>query len=226
MSVLLLLILTGTVGFLTINWYWWNRLRTVETSLDTSKAWDDLFGERWNSTETVTSSRISHLNRAAEKANVPPEELPERIDEFDGRIRDLQSRIEKMREGWTSTYWQALTSEHVDLTEPHIVIVDLEGGVHEDARGFAIHAMEQDQEVVIAVARSDATFAVGVSKPLADRFEIAANDIANDLIEEVNGGAGGMKLLATGGVESTNSLLEAVAAYCPTLEATLDGYIH
>jgi alanyl-tRNA synthetase len=223
MSVVWIAVLAGLVVFLAINAYWWNRLRAVERGQRTSEEWDEAIDGQQFVAGTVDTEREALLNRAAAKADVPPEELPQRIDEFDDKIRDLRSRIEKMRSGWVSTYWRALADEAVDLTTPHVVVVALEDGVHDDARAFGIHAMEQDREVVIAVAHADETFAVGVSESLTDEFGVTADGIANELTEGMAGGAGGMESLATGGVEDVDALSEAVAEYRPQLEAALSG---
>jgi alanyl-tRNA synthetase len=222
MSLLWIFILAGVATFSLINAYWWKRIRTVERSKNTSEEWDEAIESQQFATGTADSEREALLNRAAAKADVPPEDLPQRIDVFDEKIRDLQLRIEEMRAGWVSTHWRALDEEPIDLMNPHVVVVDLEGGEHDDARAFGIHAMEQDQEVVIAVAHADEAFAVGVSEPLTDQFGVTADEIANELTAGIAGGGGGTDTIGGGNVEDVDALSKAIAEYRPELEATLE----
>lgn len=103
---------------------------------------------------------VSLLNRAVRRANVSPEDPPGRVDELDNKIRDLH-RIEKIRAEWVSSYWRALTREPADPDRPHVVDVDLDRAVYEDARALTIHALAEEWGVVIAVAHSGDTLGVG-----------------------------------------------------------------
>jgi len=210
----------GIGGFVVASAYWRRRLRAVEQSRETSAAWDREFGGDAENKPTMDAEQLSTLSRAAAAADVPPEELPEQIESRSDKIRNLQSQIESMRDGWVETHWEAL-AEDAALDSPHVVAVDLLGGVHDDARAFAIHALETEGEVVLAVGRDDGTFAVGVHSSMVDQFDVRADDIADAIASEAGGGAGGMESLATGGADDPETLAAAVDEYNSTLRARL-----
>jgi alanyl-tRNA synthetase len=138
------------------------------------------------------------------------------------KIRDLQSRIESMREGWVGTYWQGLESD-ADAGPPRVVTVTLDGGTHDDARAFAIHALETEGEVVLAVGREDATVAVGVNESVTERFGVRADEVVRTVAGQAGGGGGGTESLATGGGEDTDRLVAAVSAYRSSVRERRDS---
>lgn len=212
----------GICGAAVASLYWHRRLRTVEQSLETSAMWDEKIVPEATGSGTAGGEEASLLNQAASAADVPPENLPERIGERTEKIRDLKSRIESMRDGWVESYWRALEQD-TETETPRVVTVDLHGGIHDDARAFAIHALETEDEVVLAVGRADATFAVGVNESMTEQFGIRADEIADTVATEAGGGGGGMESLATGGGEDVDSLLTAVEACQASVRERLHG---
>jgi len=139
-----------------------------------SAAWDEEVVPEVSGAGSAAEER-SLLERAACAADVPPEELPDRVEQLSGKIRDLQSQIESMRDGWVETYWQGLERD-LDPEPPRVVAVTLDRGTHDDARAFAIHALETEGEMVLAVGRADATVGVGVNESVTereDRYELS-----------------------------------------------------
>lgn len=212
--------LTGLGGVALATLYWRRQLRSVERGVATSAEWDRLVDEF--ETDGGDAEATALLNSAASKADVPPEGLPERIDERTEKLRDRRSRIESMREGWVATYWRALETEAAADT-PRVVPVVLDGGTHDDARAFAIHALETDDEVVLAVGRTDGAFAVGISESLVESREVRADDIAAAIAAAAGGGAGGTATLATGGTGDTEALIETVEASAQRLQEGLES---
>jgi len=205
------------------NGYWWRRLRTVESGLETSREWDERVATNDTGRDVIDSRQMSLLNRAAEKADTTPEDLPETVEMLDEKRREFRTRVKKLRTEWVSSYWEALTRSGIETDRPHVVTIDLGRATYDDARAFAKHAQDAGQEVVVAVARSDDTFAVGVSEELAEQFDISADDIATAIATEEDGNAGGTATFAGGSVPDADRLCDRVDGYCPDLHTQPAG---
>ncbi|WP_436932530.1 DHHA1 domain-containing protein [Halosimplex halobium] len=205
------------------NGYWWRRLRTVESGLETSHEWDQRAVTNDADRDVVDSRQMSLLNRAAEKADTTPEDLPETVEMLDEKRRELRTNVKKLRTEWVSSYWEALTRSSIETDRPHVVTIDLGRSTYDDARAFANHAQDADREVVVAVARSDDTFAVGVSEDLTERFGVSADDIATTIATEEDGNAGGTAAFAGGSVPDADRLCDRVDGYCPDLHSQPAG---
>jgi len=223
MNVAWLFALFGTLAVVLTNGYWWQRLRTVESGLKTSYEWDERAATDDASGSVTDSRQVSLLNRAAENADTTPEALPETVEMLDAKRRELRTRLEKIRTEWVSLCWEALTREGLETDRPHVVRVNLGRVTYDDARAFATHAQDAGQEVVVAVARSDDTFAVGVSEDLVDQFAVSAEDIAAAIVAGENGDGGGTETFAGGSVPDADRLCGRIDDYLPDLDSRLAG---
>lgn len=192
-----LLALVGT------NAYWKRRERAVREGLSVSHDW-----------EATAGATQRDLYEAAEVADTSPEELTAEIERLHERIeaqeRDLaqySTQVGSVRARWARLWWDALTSDRVPTTEPHVLGVVIPGGETADAEALAKQVTSSDNCVAIVGAEGDRTFVVQVGEALID--DIAAVDLARELTDAVGGGAGGSDRAATGG-SATGDLESAI----------------
>lgn len=209
--------LLGTLGaaLVATNVYWWHRTETMRESLITSREWDsDTSGPTCGTEDTdLTDSLL--LRRAVAAADVPAEELPDRIKQYDEQVSTLKTDIEKIRHRWAETWWKALERPQFKGETPTVISVTIDGGTTDEARELAKGAIERANAITV-VTTENGSFAVGVGDNTSEF--ITADHIADELVDAAGGGAGGAAQLATGGGSDPESLQEAIANLSESLE--------
>jgi len=204
----LLSLVGGFVGVLAVNYlYWQHRLDKAVSSVCESYQYDTEYS--YPSRESRTSRP---LLRAAENAGVPPEELPEWVEQQDERIAELTSQPEKIRQRWTNAWWRAAQMEAVDPSSPRELVVVSDGFEMDDVAELAKLTVQQERVVAFIGTSRDGSFAVTVGEERRDKH--SATELAERVTREHGGGAGGSESLATGRTESENlrELLHSVSA--------------
>lgn len=194
-----------TLALAAVAWYYQRREQTIRESLTLSQQWagrDD-----GHTPASVTATDPSALERAAAALNARPEEVPERVEALDAKVRDLTGALEKNRTKWVARWWEARRAEPPVADEPHVTVIDLPDGTLEDAEALAKQALSDDLGLTIVTAGGDGTLAVAVGSGLDQR----ADEIAREIAAGADGGAGGGAEFATGGGEAAQ-LAEAAAA--------------
>ena len=176
--------------------YYRRREQTVRESLTLSQAWAAEGGDSGATPESATATDPSALTRAASVLDASPEEVPERVEALDRKVRELTTDLEKARTGWADRWWDARTSEPPNAEEAHVTVVDLPDGTLADAEALAKAALDDALGITIVTAGGDGTLAVAVG---ADVEGEAAGDVAREVATAAGGGAGGGPDFATGG---------------------------
>lgn len=174
------------------NGYWLKRTRTVRQNLTASKTW---MSEQDNNSSEITAVDSVLLKRAVERANVPAERLPDRIEQYDKQVSDLNTKIGKIRSRWAKTWWKTLDGQRSEST-PIVAALEIPEGETDDARELAIGAPEHGRAIAL-ISTSNGSFAVGVADELTEEF--SATTLASRIVEDAGGGSGGSATLATGG---------------------------
>lgn len=238
-----LLVAALGVALLASQVYWWRRLRRVSDAVATSERREQRISGRQDTHsdeesdaenggsaspadvaahpdgERQSRANAATLHRAAERADCPPEELPERVEALRERIRERENEIDRLRREWARSWWRARQRDPVD-DEQRVVVVRLPDATTDDVKAFADCARERDDEIALVVGESEGTFAVSVGDALADAYSAA--DIADDVVDVAGGGAGGSATFATGGGTDPDALDEAIEQVRDRLVATLD----
>jgi alanyl-tRNA synthetase len=195
-ELLLVLLLVGVV------WYYRRREETVRESLTLSQGWAAEGAEGAEGAPAsgpATATDPSALTRTASILDASPDEVPERVEALDRKVRDLTTDLEKARTSWADRWWDARTSTPPSADERHVTVVDLPDGTLADAEALAKAALADALGVAIVTAGGDGTLAVAVG---ADVEGATAGDIAREVATSAGGGAGGGPDFATGGGEA------------------------
>lgn len=176
--------------------YYRRREQTIRESLTLSQQWAG--PDEGHTPAAVAATDPSALERAAALLNARPEEVPDRVESLDAKVRELTSTLEKSRSAWVDRWWAARRSEPPATDEPHVTVIDLADGSLEDAEALAKAALTDSLGVTIVTARQDGSLAVAVGSDLDQR----ADDLAREVAQAAGGGAGGGQEFATGGGEA------------------------
>ncbi|WP_049999118.1 DHHA1 domain-containing protein [Halococcus sediminicola] len=176
--------------------YWRRRERIVTKSLTATRDWEA------NATGETDRAVGRAAREAADHLDAGVEDLPERVRAVDEERRDLRRELDTVRERWADALWRARSdtdagdADDGGRGDPSVFVVEFEHGELPDARAFAKRAIE-DEAITLVAAHGDDSFAVAVGEELSEVF--SAEDIADELADEVGGGAGGTDRLAAGG---------------------------
>lgn len=170
--------------------YWRRRERMVRESLTVSRDWET------NTTNTIEQEDRQAAKKAARQLDTTVTKLPERVTALDEERRDLRRECDAVREQWADAWWESQTGVVTAGNEPNVLYVAFDRWELPDARAFAKRALDEDA-ITLVVARGDGSFAVAVGDPLVGTF--SADEIANEIVEQAGGGAGGNDRLAAGG---------------------------
>ena len=172
--------------------YWRRRERRVIESLTASREWEA------NATGETDRAVGRAAREAADHLDAGVEDLPERVRAVDEERRDLRRELDTVRERWADALWRVRSDTDAgdERGDPPVFVVEFEHGELPDARAFAKRAIE-DEAITLVAAHGDDSFAVAVGEELSEVF--SAEDIADELADEVGGGAGGTDRLAAGG---------------------------
>lgn len=193
------------LALVAVAWYYRRRERTIRESLTLSQQW--AAPQDSHQPAAVTATDPSALERAATLLNARPEEIPDRVESLDAKVRDLTTSLEKSRTDWVDRWWDARTAEPPATDQPHVTVVDLPDGSLDDAEAIAKRALSDALGVTIVTASGDGAVAVAVGSDLDQR----ADELARDVATAAGGGAGGGPEFATGGGEA-DRLAEAAEA--------------
>ncbi|EMA56190.1 alanyl-tRNA synthetase [Halococcus thailandensis JCM 13552] len=186
--------LVGGIAFVATCCYWWQRERRIRESLIASREWAA------NTAGEIDREGLRAAEAAAERLDARVEDLPQRIATLDEERRDLRREVSTARERWADALWHARFSRENDggrsFDDGTVRTIEFERGELADARALAKRASDEAGVTLIA-AHGDGSFAVAVGETTTDEF--SATDIADDLADEVGGGAGGNERLAAGG---------------------------
>jgi len=185
-----------TLALVAVVLYYRRREQTVKESLTLSQQWAGR--EEGHTPAAVTATDPSALERAAALLNARPEEVPDRVESLDAKVRELTGTLEKNRSAWVSRWWAARRSEPPVTDEPHVTVIDLPDGVLEDAEALAKESLADTLGVTIVTARGDGSLAVAVGADIDQQ----ADEIAREVAQAAGGGAGGGAEFATGGGEA------------------------
>jgi len=205
------------------NVYWRRRLSRVREGLLVTMEWEADASDGGKPTEAIDPSTRLAIEDAADTAGVPVEDLAERIETYEERASERASRIERLQEAWVASWWEAAAREPVVTEGPRVVTLGVDAGGHDVVRRFAIHAMESENEIVIAFDRSSGDFAVGASENVATLT--GADGIAEGIVAEAGGGGGGSDQLATGRAPP-GKLEDAIDAVVSLTAGRLESSIH
>lgn len=212
------------VGLAAANLYWRRRLASVREGLRTAEEWEERGRTDGGSDATREATLRIAAQDAADTAGVPVEELPERVETYEEQARAHTKELERLHDAWVESWWEAATREPVPVDGPRVVTVGVAAGGHDVVRTFAIHAMEVEDEVVVAFDRASGAFAVGASGNLTHL--LGADEVADRIVAEAGGGGGGgYEQLATGKAPA-EAIDGAVDAVTSGLEGALDASIH
>lgn len=177
------------------NLYWWRRTNAIEDALRTSLERDERVrnGET-NVTESATAEVLLH--RAANRADCPPSELPERIGTLRERIGEGENELARVRRAWAKS-WLDARRRACNTDAPHVLTGRFENATTDDIQTIAEYARECPREVGIFVATSSGAVCVSVGDDLTET--VSAADIIDDICANAGGGGGGTELFATGG---------------------------
>lgn len=195
------------LALLVVVWHARRREATVRESLTLSQAWAAAATDD-HSPAAATASDPAALTRAAEILDARPEDVPERVEGLDRKVRELTTGLESARANWADRWWDARRAAPLSSDEPHVTVVELPDGELGDAEAIAKRALEDPLGVTIVVAGGDGTLAVAVGADVEDQ---AAGDIASEVASAAGGGAGGGPDFATGGGDA-DDLADAAAA--------------
>jgi alanyl-tRNA synthetase len=176
--------------------YYRRREQTIRESLTLSQQW--AAPQEGHTPESVATTDPSALERAATLLNARPEEVPDRVESLDTKVRELTSTLDKNRSAWVARWWSARRSEPPATDEPHVTVIDLPDGSLEDAEALAKAALSDALGVTIVTASGDGSLAVAVGSDLDQR----ADELAREVAQAAGGGAGGGAEFATGGGEA------------------------
>lgn len=196
------LVFTLVLG--SVIWYYRRRERTVRESLTLSQQWAASNGDGYTPA-AATAPDSTALERVASLLNARPEDVPERVEALDGKVRELTSSRETNRAKWVDRWWDAWTTEPPSIEQPHVTVVELQDGTLDDAEAIAKRALDDTLGVTIVTAQAEGALAIAVGSDLDDQ---RADEIAREIATEAGGGAGGGPEFATGGGEA-NRLAEA-----------------
>lgn len=191
--------LVYALALLAVVWYFRRREQTVRESLTLSQQWAAI--DEGHTPEAVNATDPSALERAAALLNARPEEVPDRVERLDGKVRELTATLEKSRANWVARWWEARNSEPPATDEPHVTLVVLPDGSLDDAEAIAKQALTDDLGVTVVTAQGDGTLAVAVGSGLDDQ---RADEIAREVATAAGGGAGGGPEFATGGGDAAD----------------------
>lgn len=201
------------------NLYWRQRCRHLRKYLTTSQEWEKeytLSAETKDAELTRTSvdkrTTTSTLAVAAKKAGTTPSELPKRIDELQQQFDEAQKEAKSARKNW-SRWWveryinSADSGDESDATV-NIVVANLNRGCMEDSKWLGKNLLEESNQIGLISAGGDQAFVIVVSNDLTDR--VTALNIAEDVAEQIGGGAGGDEVYASGGGGNAEQILSAL----------------
>lgn len=213
-------ILVGGLGAALIgtNLFWRRRIRAVENGFTVLQEWEAKKGN--HGCGEVESDELLALQEAAKLAGVPPQGLPERIEKYDEQVRQREHEIKQLQDAWVDSWWDAATRRVVPTDGPRIVTLRINTGGRAVVREFAIHAMESEDEMVVAFDAGNGTFAVGASENVAPIA--SADEVAEQIANNAGGGAGGSEQLATGGGAAPEAIGEAIDMVAADVEHRLE----
>lgn len=216
-------LLIGAVGLgivvVVTNVYWWRRIKTVREALTVSR-------ER---ALEATSKPVSPdgskggiiLKDAAERADVDPKDLPERVEEMNENIRSLMNELDALRHSWAVSWWDALSRKSVDPHDSHVLVVPLEDGNVEVVQAFAQEAVNHDASITIILGLQDGSCSVTVGENLREEFSAAA--IVDEIANKAGGGGGGSRSIATAGGTKPEDLHDVVESVQQDLKVRLQS---
>lgn len=169
--------------------------------------------------------RLDLLEEVADKLNVAPNDLAERIDALLAENRSLQKQVERLQRRVARSQFEDLLqqAETVDGVQVLTATVDVAGvdALREMAdwfrdrvdEGVAVFATVQDERPVMVATVTDGVIERGVR----------AGDLVRDVAKMVGGGGGGRPNLAQAGGRDAEKLPEALGAVRGLVEAALQG---
>lgn len=192
------------------NVYWRRRERIVRESLTTSRELE----ERGD----FDRSELATAREAASTLNTRPEDLPEKVEQLDEKIRVLHAELEDSRDRWARAWWDARRLSPVRPDEPSVVVATIPDGELSDVEALAQLLSEKEHGIALLAGGGDGSFGVVVDDRLTD--EVSAAALANEIGELAGGGGGGSDHYAIGG-GATGDLDEAVTSVRERLERTM-----
>jgi alanyl-tRNA synthetase len=209
------------------NVWWWGHTRTVRKALTTSQKRDErIAGQNRRSARDANESGVgtatatqTTLAEAATRADCPPEELPDRIQQFQERIADLEDENDRLRDAWAQSWFDLFDTQSTTGDWPLVVQVDLKDGTTAVAQAFADVAQNSGYDVVIVAAYADGAVTATVDESVHD--QITADAIIDDIVAAAGGGGGGSAGFATGGGCDPERLSNAIKKTAGRLEAKL-----
>lgn len=204
MNSLFLIVAILAMAIVGVHLLWRSRYQSALDGIETSLEWES------NSATQHYNFGHEVLISASETAGVSPDELPDEIKRLTGRVEELETTVDGLRENWARSLWTTLQTEPVSMDEPHAIHISIPGGTSDDARALARYALTNEQEIAIITAEDDGSFAVGVGESIAEDFP--ADSVAADLIELVGrGGSNGTDRLASGGGADAETIVSCAS---------------
>lgn len=171
------------------NLYWKRREQSLREGLTTSLERQESAG--------FEREELRAAQEAAATLNTRPEDLPEKAEAIDSKVRKLNRKLDALRDQWVETWWSARTQQPIDSSAPHVHSLELPEGTLSDAEAFGERTATDERGVAVIVAQADSTLVVTVGDELSGEFSAA--DIAQEIADRAGGGAGGSEQYATGG---------------------------
>jgi len=185
------------LALVAVAWYYRRRERAVRESLTLSQQWASNAGDA----PAAVSNDTSTLARVGTFLDARPEEVPDRVETLDRKVRELSTDLEKTRASWADRWWEARAAAPLPEDERHVTVVTLPDGVLTDAESIAKRALDDSLGVTIVTAQSDGTLAVAVGEGIDDQ---RADELASEVATGAGGGAGGGESFATGGGDAAD----------------------
>lgn len=198
------------------NGYWWRRTERVRAALIESRERDDRIAERAATADTAWRAT---LQAAADRADCPPEEVPDQIASLRESLGEAHNEIERLRRSWARSYLRARQEPPADDDGPHVLTIVLPDGTTDDAQQFADETIASDERIAIIRAGGDGSVAVSVGECLRSSHDAA--EIVADLMDRAGGGGGGTPAFATGGGADPDALEAAVDAVTTEIKRDL-----
>jgi alanyl-tRNA synthetase len=163
------------------------------------------------------------LTSAASSLRVPPETVPEAVDELRGRVRELERAARAGSAGNGAIDIERLASGAAELDGARVLATTLEGLDGKALLEIAdrLRAKLGDAAIVLGSAAEGRVDLIASVAPSLVARGVRADEIVKLAAEEVGGGGGGRDTLARAGGRDAAKLPDAIEAAQRAIEAAL-----
>nr|WP_152417729.1 DHHA1 domain-containing protein [Haloferax larsenii] len=176
-----------SIGVLASNLYWYSRYKSLKKGFRVSKEWDSLKNNDHRPQMNTELKKISN------QLNCSVDDIPDAIEDLDTKIRELQSEISICRSEWAKATADVISLEVAQSS--NVLLIDFKTGDSEDIKELADEVVGEQRKIVVVYSSLDNSFVVRS----AEAANVSAINIAQDIVDNSAGGAGGSDEFAQGG---------------------------